>query len=106
MIDPIQKACEKAGGQTALANSISELTGTVVTQQRIRNWLARGDRVPAEYCVAIEYATNAEVTRRDLRPDDWHLIWPDLAESISLSSSFSVQSVCHSVTVNDKDFLP
>jgi hypothetical protein len=20
------------------------------------------------------------VTRRDLRPDDWHLIWPELAD--------------------------
>ncbi len=106
MSDPIQKACEKAGGQTALANSISELTGTVVTQQRIRNWLARGDRVPAEYCVAIEQATEAAVTRRDLRPDDWHLIWPDLVESFSQGSPSSVKAECYAVIVNDKDFLP
>ena len=26
----------------------------------------------------IEQATNGEVTRKDLRPDDWHLIWPEL----------------------------
>lgn len=31
-------------------------------------------------CVAIERATCGAVTRRDLRPDDWHLIWPELAE--------------------------
>jgi DNA-binding transcriptional regulator YdaS (Cro superfamily) len=29
-------------------------------------------------CVAIEQATNGKVTRKDLRPDDWHLIWPEL----------------------------
>lgn len=29
--------------------------------------------------VAIEQATNGAVTRRDLRPNDWHLIWPELA---------------------------
>lgn len=29
--------------------------------------------------VAIERATDGHVTRRDLRPDDWHLIWPELA---------------------------
>ncbi len=32
-----------------------------------------------ERCVEIERATNGEVTRRDLRPDDWHRIWPEIA---------------------------
>lgn len=36
--------------------------------------------VPIEHCVAIERVTAGAVTRRDLRPDDWHLIWPELAE--------------------------
>lgn len=27
---------------------------------------------------AIERATDGAVTRRDLRPADWHLIWPEL----------------------------
>jgi DNA-binding transcriptional regulator YdaS (Cro superfamily) len=31
-------------------------------------------------CVAIEQATGGAVTRRDLRPDDWRLIWPELAQ--------------------------
>ena len=26
----------------------------------------------------IELATNGAVSRKDLRPNDWHLIWPDL----------------------------
>lgn len=29
---------------------------------------------------AIELATAGAVTRRDLRPDDWRLIWPELAK--------------------------
>lgn len=29
---------------------------------------------------AIERAAKGAVTRRDLRPDDWHLIWPELAK--------------------------
>jgi DNA-binding transcriptional regulator YdaS (Cro superfamily) len=33
----------------------------------------------AEYCVAIEKATAGEVTRQELRPDDFWKIWPDLA---------------------------
>ena len=37
------------------------------------------ERVPsAELCVRIEQATDAAVTRRDLRPDDWQAIWPEL----------------------------
>ncbi len=29
-------------------------------------------------CVEIEAATNGMVTRKDLRPDDWNEIWPEL----------------------------
>ncbi len=36
--------------------------------------------VPVAKCVAIEKATNGEVTRKDLRPNDWHLIWPELID--------------------------
>lgn len=28
--------------------------------------------------VMIERESKGAVTRRDLRPDDWHLIWPEL----------------------------
>lgn len=47
--------------------------------QEIWNWLNRGDEIAAEACTAIELATNGAVTRRDLRPDDWARIWPELA---------------------------
>ena len=29
-------------------------------------------------CVLVERLSGAVVTRRDLRPDDWALIWPEL----------------------------
>ena len=35
----------------------------------------------AELCVSIERATDGEVTRRDLRPNDWKNIWPELANT-------------------------
>ena len=35
--------------------------------------------MPIERCVPIERATNGAVTRKDLRPDDWQEIWPELA---------------------------
>lgn len=46
----------------------------------LRN-IAYGYRLAGEkLCVAIEKATAGQVARRDLRPDDWHEIWPELAE--------------------------
>lgn len=34
--------------------------------------------ISPENAVSIEQATNGEVTRKDLRPDDWDRIWPEL----------------------------
>lgn len=31
-----------------------------------------------ERCVAIEQVTDRAVMRWDIRPNDWHLIWPEL----------------------------
>lgn len=37
------------------------------------------DRVPsAELCVVIERESNFKVSRQELRPKNWHLIWPEL----------------------------
>jgi DNA-binding transcriptional regulator YdaS (Cro superfamily) len=39
----------------------------------------QNNREPSpELCVCIERATSGAVVRWDLRPDDWHLIWPEL----------------------------
>ena len=41
--------------------------------------IANGRRpAPPELCVLVERATDREVRRWDLRPDDWHRIWPEL----------------------------
>lgn len=50
-----------------------------ITPVLINQW-ANGKRpIPPERCVAIERATDGEVTRPELRPDDWESIWPELA---------------------------
>lgn len=61
------------GGQTRLAKEVG------VPPQLMYQWVREIRPVPVERCVAIERATNGAVTRRDLRPDDWHEIWPELA---------------------------
>ncbi|MDR8087816.1 helix-turn-helix domain-containing protein [Burkholderia gladioli] len=52
-----------------------------VSQGLIYQWLTGRRPVSADKCVAIERATDGEVTRRDLRPNDWRDIWPELAEA-------------------------
>ena len=64
------------------AMTVGELALAVGVKQpaQVRQWLhGYAGRMPSPmYCVAIERATDGAVTRRDLRPDDWHLIWPEL----------------------------
>ncbi|RZL40148.1 MAG: hypothetical protein EOP35_01700 [Rubrivivax sp.] len=50
---------------------------------QIRQWRHNyGGRVPgAANAVAIEEATGKAVRRWDLRPKDWHLIWPELKKA-------------------------
>lgn len=52
----------------------------VRSDAQIRQWQHRYNRrVPSpENCVGLELATDGLVTRKDSRPDDWHLIWPEL----------------------------
>jgi DNA-binding transcriptional regulator YdaS (Cro superfamily) len=54
----------------------------VKSDAQIRQWRhGYSGRIPSpENCVGLELATNNQVTRRDLRPDDWQLIWPELRE--------------------------
>lgn len=69
----VQLACERVGTQAALAKAID------VSPAVVHQWGSGLRPVPVQHCVAIERATDGAVTRCDLRPDDWHLIWPELA---------------------------
>lgn len=72
MFIPIQKTIEAIGGLTALANLLD------VKPPTVSQWKS-GDRpVPIQFCKKIEIATNGKVTCKDLRPNDWESIWPEL----------------------------
>jgi len=62
VISAIEKACEHLGGQTRPAEICK------VTDQAVHKWVKRG-QPPAERCLAIEHATDGQVTRQELRPD-------------------------------------
>lgn len=49
-----------------------------VTPQAVCFWRDGKRRLPAELCARIEQATGGKVSRRDLRPDDFAQIWPEL----------------------------
>ena len=68
----IIKAIEVAGGLAALARAIQRPTAEVW------QWKTGRRPVPAARCMAVEDATAGIVTRKELRPKDWHLYWPDL----------------------------
>lgn len=63
------------GRQRGLARAIP------VPASLLSAWASGVRAVPIERCIPIELATGGAVTRRDLRPDDWHLIWPELVDS-------------------------
>lgn len=69
----LDRAAKLCGGITKLASRLE------IGQSVVSNWKARGTLIDPVYCVAIERETKGEVTRRDLRPDDWQAIWPELA---------------------------
>jgi DNA-binding transcriptional regulator YdaS (Cro superfamily) len=46
----------------------------------VSQWSLGQRPVPIARCKAIESATDGAVTCKDLRPDDWHEIWPELAD--------------------------
>jgi len=68
----IRKASKYLGSATALAEKLG------VNRSTITNWATGRRPVPVKRCVEIERATKGAVTRKDLRPDDWHEIWPEL----------------------------
>ncbi|WP_374257656.1 transcriptional regulator [Aquabacterium sp.] len=68
----VERACKALDTQAELARRLG------VTPPMVQQWKTGLRPVPAQYCPAIERVTKGKVTRKDLRPDDWHLIWPEL----------------------------
>lgn len=97
--ESVQMACKQVGTQAALAKAID------VSPAIVQQWRVGARPVPVKHCLAIERATHGAVTRRDLRPDDWHLIWPELARAGQSAQSNGCDSIhCHSFTATVNRF--
>lgn len=53
-VEALQCVVEALGGQTALANALSNRTGRPVRQQHVWNWLNRDGGIPPAYAPLIE----------------------------------------------------
>lgn len=60
-------------------SSFAQRCGTTVGY--LRKAVSVGQLLKVVVCVSIERETHGQVTRKDLRPDDWQDIWPELAIS-------------------------
>lgn len=59
-----------------------KLAAVLAVSKSYLSQLASGKAaLSAQRCVEIEEATNGAVTRRDLRPTDFHRIWPELRDA-------------------------
>lgn len=65
------------GRQAALARHLN------VSPPNIVCWLNGTKPIPMAHGAAIEQFTQGAVTRRDMFPDSWQRIWPELAEKAS-----------------------
>lgn len=54
-----------------------------VSKGAVSQWKMAGRKVPVMHCVAIERATHGAVSRKDLRPNDYWRIWPDLSLAVT-----------------------
>ncbi len=73
------------GGATQLADALG------VSISFLSQMASGAAAISPERCVAIEKSTDGAVTRKDLRPDGWHLIWPELGEKLDAGEPSHVE---------------
>lgn len=63
----------RRGGQTNMAKSLG------VSRSQMSQMVSGHCPISNERCVVIENLTSGLVSRKDLKPDSWEKIWPELA---------------------------
>lgn len=69
-----QRACDIVG-----AANLARHLG--VTPQAINEWKKGKRPVPVSHGASIEEATKGVITRKEMFPDDWEKIWPELSHT-------------------------
>lgn len=68
----------------------------VPNYQTIQSWSSNG--VPVAYCATVERLVDGRVNRRELYPDDWMSIWPELAEVGDAGGVSEPATLAHNAT--------
>jgi len=66
-----KRASDENGGPTALARKVGR------SPSEVSQWMSGVRPIPMACAALVEGASS--VTRKDLFPDDWQQIWPELA---------------------------
>lgn len=66
---------QEYGRQAALARHLG------IKPPQVAGWISRDKPIPLVHMAAIEVFTDGAVTRRDMRPEDFAHIWPELADT-------------------------
>ncbi len=82
---------QERGGKAAFARKIGAHTSD------LSDWIAGERPIPVRYCAAIEQASGGEVTRKDCRPNDWQVYWPEL-KNAPLTSDEAALATCEEVS--------
>ena len=72
-IEANKKVLGLAGGHAEVARLLG-----YTDRRSVWPWTSGGAPFPIEHCVVLERHFKKAVTRQELRPDDYWLIWPDL----------------------------
>jgi DNA-binding transcriptional regulator YdaS (Cro superfamily) len=70
-MENLKQAIDRQGGLSLAARQLG------ISPQRLLNWMRRGS-VPTEACATVERVLG--VSRMELRPEDWRVIWPELVK--------------------------
>ena len=70
----VQAVVDLVGSQAALARALQ------VSAPTVNQWIKRRRPVPKALSPRIEALSCGVVSRRDLRPNDWQDIWPELVQ--------------------------
>lgn len=70
----VKTVVDFVGSQAALARALK------VSAPTVNQWIKGQRPVPKALSPKIEALSGGAVSRRDLRPNDWQDIWPELAQ--------------------------
>jgi DNA-binding transcriptional regulator YdaS (Cro superfamily) len=92
---------------TELRLKMRALGYAVKSNAQLRQWrYGYEDRAPSpENCVGLELATDGAISRKELRPNDWWLLWPELdgASIERMKASDDVQPPLGGTSRNTKE---